>query len=612
MRSWKDSAVTELYNFPEPFHPGGNITGQGINNVMGAPDLDRIEVLVRETVQNVWDAGLAGETPSICFHVKTLDSSSGDFLRGLFENRPDREHAGDLHQSLLGESIRILEIEDGGTSGLGGPVTADVEQSDDESPDFVQFLRNVGSPRDKELGGGTYGFGKSSIYGVSNCQTILVHTVCTHDGELEERFIAYRVGGEYTSEGKRYTGRQWWGQVGSDDCADPLTGDAAARIAEALGMPERSGTRRGTTIWILDPVLVGLEDETCSRIRDAILVHCWPKMVPLEEEDGRVPMHFSIKKDGEDIPIPDLSECPPLSSFAEALLDARMQRDCREIRCQRPVKKLGALSLKKIIKEPRSNESPAHGRGFGNLIPDPARSVALMRPVELVVRYIEADPLSNPAGEYVGVFICDPTVEQAFAHSEPPSHDDWHPDYLDGHDRTFVRVALKRIKEAMMELARPPEPVVHVGTSTADVADRLGAVLLGAEGPGPGGARSPASPSSPGTRSPVKVAEQHPQVFEDQPCAVFLVTDSDGNAPPAGLELKPRILDMDGGGQTVEGEDLRLIVAIIEEGGEALHFTSDDTGKVCLQDPPGAPLRVFVAYPAAGEFAVRFEAAVTS
>jgi hypothetical protein len=69
---------------------------------------------------------------------------------------------------------------------------------------------------------------------------------------------------------------------------------------------------------------------------------------------------------------------------------------------------------------------------------------------------------------------------------------------------------------------------------------------------------------------------------------------------------------MDGGGQTVEGEDLRLIVAIIEEGGEALHFTSDDTGKVCLHDPPGAPLRVFVAYPAAGEFAVRFEAAVTS
>jgi hypothetical protein len=110
----------------------------------------------------------------------------------------------------------------------------------------------------------------------------------------------------------------------------------------------------------------------------------------------------------------------------------------------------------------------------------------------------------------------------------------------------------------------------------------------------------------------VKVVEQHPQLFEDQPCAVFGVTDSDGNAPPAGLELKPWILDMGGGGQTVEGEDLRLIVAIIDEGGEALHFTSDETGKVCLQDPPAAPLRVFVAYPAAGEFAVMFEAAVTT
>jgi len=288
-----------------------------------------------------------------------------------------------------------------------------------------------------------------------------------------------------------------------------------------------------------------------------------------------------------------------------------MQRDCREIRCGKPVKKLGALSLKKIIKEPRSNESPAHGRGFGNLIPDPARSVALMRPAELVVRYLEADPLSNPAGEYVGVFICDPSVEQAFAHSEPPSHDDWHPDYLDGHDRTFVRVALKRIKEAMMELARPPEPVVHVGTSTADVADRLGAVLLGAAGPGPGGSRPPTTPSRAGTRSPVKVVEQAPELFRDQDCAVFLVSDLDGMAPPAGLELKPWILDMDGKGQGVDGER-RLIVAIEEEHGSGLDFTSDDTGMVCLQDRPDAPLRVFVAFPAAGDFAVRFDVAVTS
>ena len=44
--------------------------------------------------------------------------------------------------------------------------------------DFVAFVRNVGEPRDKELGAGTFGFGKSIFYLISRRTNDLVYTRC--------------------------------------------------------------------------------------------------------------------------------------------------------------------------------------------------------------------------------------------------------------------------------------------------------------------------------------------------------------------------------------------------------------------------------------------------
>ena len=81
-----------------------------------------------------------------------------------------------------------------------------------------------------------------------------------------------------------------------------------------------------------------------------------------------------------------------------------------------------------------------------------------MRPVELIVKYLEGHPLPDERLEWAGVFVAsgEDEVERAFAESEPPAHDDWKPNNLPkGRTKTYVNVALTRLKEAASEMGLP-------------------------------------------------------------------------------------------------------------------------------------------------------------
>ena len=81
--------------------------------------------------------------------------------------------------------------------------------------DFVDFVRNIGQPPDKDFGGGSFGYGKAAFYIASAARTILIDTLCRDaDGELERRFIGARLVTTSTMSGRPYTGRHWWGRVG--------------------------------------------------------------------------------------------------------------------------------------------------------------------------------------------------------------------------------------------------------------------------------------------------------------------------------------------------------------------------------------------------------------
>ena len=148
---------------------------------------------------------------------------------------------------------------------------------------------------------------------------------------------------------------------------------------------------------------------------------------------------------------------------------------------------LGCLALEKGLRNPRHPLV-----GSESLFPAVSHHIALMRPVELVVKYLRGQPLPDERLEWAGVFLAsdEDEVEQAFAYSEPPAHDDWVPSNLDkGRGKTFVKVALAKLESvalAMGELPGGPIAAEGSGPPLARVAGRLGAALEGVGGDGAG------------------------------------------------------------------------------------------------------------------------------
>ena len=280
----------------EPNPPSGPITAEGLLNTMGRPKLSATEMLIRESLQNSWDAGrIAGVQPHYAIRLFTPDSAQIEAYRHFFTDRPTGELCPvrrGLDYFFSSESPVLMEISDRGTVGLGGPTRAD----GDDAGDFANFLRNIGKPRDVEQGGGTYGFGKSSFYLMSGPQLLLVDTL-TKDGDREERrLLAHAAGESFNHEGRHYTGRHWWGVSSTEipDFVDPaLDGDAAA-IAHSLGFSSREAGATGTSLMLLDPRLEDLADLQAGseaglshevrrrigfRLQEMLLWWCWPKLV---------------------------------------------------------------------------------------------------------------------------------------------------------------------------------------------------------------------------------------------------------------------------------------------------------------------------------------------
>lgn len=481
--------------YSEPFAKTGNIAAEGSKRLLGRPALGLLQTLIRESIQNVLDASRAETGPKVLIRLRTLTASQKQTLeKVVLVDRPSGDSTSkDIDTSLAKDGLRVLEICDFGTEGLSGPTRADAPHDDSEPLNFINFLRNVGARRDTHQGGGTYGYGKSSLYAMSRCSTIIVDSQTKYSGHAQRRFMGCHLGAAFdayvdSGERRRFTGRHWWGNLDGQDSVEPILDAEANELASALGMPARTEFHTGTSILIIDPEFP--EEDTRSagdEIVETILWNFWPRMVETTSFNRMLHVHFELE--GVEIPIPKPEEFPPLDLFASAMASHRNRSDdLQEIRCERPVEFLGRLSIKKSLRSRRVGPATRED----SLIPKQASHIALMRPVELVVKYLECTPLPDARFDWAGVFICSDSdaVEEAFAASEPPAHDDWVPDYLPrGHQKTFVSVALKRLKE----FSRPEVwagntsiASARKGESLAKTATKLGAFLGDTSSSGPG------------------------------------------------------------------------------------------------------------------------------
>ena len=478
----------------ERYSSTGNI-GENFQRLLGAPSLDPLQTVIREAVQNIADASTPDCGPEIHIRLRRLTREQHMTLASqVVSEIPQQPRSKKLLTSMLSRNnLTVLEICDFETLGLGGPTRADRIPVGEDCTDFIDFLRNIGTARDTEQGGGTYGFGKVALYRASRCSAIVVDTRPLGLGPEGRRLIGCHVGESFEEPDngmrRRFTGRHWWGVPDPEDgVVDPVTGSDAKDLALNLGFPERSRDRSGTSIMILD---FDSNDEDLdlvgSRVVEGLLWNFWPRMMRDCPPERR--FNCRVEVDGSPLSIPLPEDFPPLDLFSKAMRGIRggAGSDVKEIRSQRPAKLLGNLAIERGL---RAQRRPLVADG--SLFKPVAHHIALMRPIELVVKYLEGTPLPDERLEWAGVFVAssEDEVERAFAESEPPAHDDWIPNnFPRGRAKSFVTIALRKLKARASEMGTnsTSQPLTSdAGTPLARVAGRLGAALdtVGGDGAG--------------------------------------------------------------------------------------------------------------------------------
>ena len=479
--------------------PTGSLQGEGLANLLGRPPFDPLTLALREAGQNIWDArDRGGETKSIriprmLVRIRHLTDTQSNFLKKMLgsgdESDDESSTTNVLHKHLAqGGSIPVLEICDFRTGGLSGPVDPQFAVGN-----FVRFFFDIGTAHFDGGDGGTYGYGRSSLYLAGASRTILVDTLLPGPRGAR-RFMGSRIGDSYQREvdgcKRRYTGRHFWGQVKGEGRVLPVEGTAAEEIALTLGMPRRGEQDTGTTILIPWPQLE--EANAGQRVADILLHNLWPKLV---SATGARAMEIAVEEHGIPVAIQDPKKHPRYSLLSQALLSARTRRDelgAKAISVLRSSKITGHISFARAAQTHQLKiESDCEGRPE-KLFESTIRHVALMRPSELVVRYLEFPGIAD-TNSWAGVFLCseDEEITRAFASSEPPAHDDWVPDRLLGTSATLVRVTKnKRIPDAVREyFGCNPGTHDDVGGSTASLAgasDRFAHQFLAGDGSGVG------------------------------------------------------------------------------------------------------------------------------
>ncbi|MFF7889295.1 hypothetical protein ACH40F_51745 [Streptomyces sp. NPDC020794] len=487
--------------WPQPAAPEGASNAEGIRNQLGRPDLDPLQVLVREAAQNSWDVR-RDTTTEVGFDValsRPGPSGLQPWRETLLPAFGDDVSCG-LDGVLRDPDTVLLTISDRGTGGLGGPLRGD--RVHHGSADFVGLVRDIGRTSRRMHSGGTYGFGKGVLFTTSAAGTIVVRTRCWWQGRIQTRLIAVALGAGFDRAEQRYTGRHWWGRIAADNIPDPLLDDEADAVADVLGLPVRAPDELGTDIVIVGARLGSRavagdqgEEGECPRtmeeaarfIGSAMLWELWPVMIDTPLRTTRMRCRVSV--DGRELVLPEADRLPRLQPFVRAHRSAH--NNGPNVRSRNPAVDLGRFAVEAFMTPVRGHWTDVAAPTDG-----PMHHCALMRQAGLVVQYRPGPQLPDADVSYGAVFRTDVGVDDAFASAEPPTHDAWVAKNLqDANARKLVRSALRTIDHRVRAYAlAEPERAAATGTQPplGALASRFSSLLPTGTGQG-AASRPPAS-----------------------------------------------------------------------------------------------------------------------
>lgn len=507
----------------QKWDPAGSGDSYSVQNAMGKSHLNIWDILLREALQNSLDARV-DQTIDFSITDQLLSREQTHILtETVFSKLPPEGASKKLSETLEDGRMRVLCISDLGTRGLGGPLRADIAAAEGERSDFADFVRNFGRSQSKGLEGGTYGYGKGVLYSASQVGLCIIYSNTLIDGCIETRLIGVSGGDpDYSYEGLRFTGKNWWGRAALDGVVDPLTGWEAREIASKLGIPHDGAGSTGTTIVIISPKTAGEDfdsispEERMKILREAALTWAWPLAIN-SDDPSKLKVRFNFRVNGSSLRPLVPEQDPRFRDLAKAMKIA-------ERWVENPHEVPEGLGIFKAI----ASERPKQLLGYLVSVPsDPAtttkfqNTVALMRAPRIVVRYL---PVPLPPADIAlsSIFVANEEVEDAFARAEPVTHDDWVASSVKNESRiNFVRIALRKIKAVFSDLstASASASTSSHARGTAGISTSLGQLLGSFSGTDAGGQPSPGGGGGgegprPNSRKPTVRLLEPPRLFE--------------------------------------------------------------------------------------------------
>lgn len=459
------------------------------------------ELLIRETVQNAWDARDPDrpEGQPVLFHVwgDRLEGERAEAVRQLLgtptiPNLPGK--VADIPREspvavLAADDIDVVTIADRWTVGLDGPTIPGRIDFNGQRTRFADFLRNLGRPDVGEQGnteGGAFGIGKTVLWRFSRCSTVIVHTKTRgSDGRPEERVLGKTIGPAWDEPPQRYTGRHYFGRASAARVETIFETDrdfpAIHAALDQIGMPPYPEGSFGTTCIIVGAEVGEDMRRSMEGLRQAVRWQVWPKYTPLPDPDGGVEMAFDIRDRGTSLPLTPVDADPEVGPYARALRDALngsvvdgVPMRGVDLLCHRPIQRLGGIRIEPIA---AVNDRPSVEVRIGLeldeddplvSLPTWGEHIALVRRAPLLL--VGYTPISAPPPDEhtvrCGVFVNDEdeSVNGALRTAEPPAHDRWVPGRLPPRSRgdsrrTFVKQIVDGIESYAARLGQPePEP----------------------------------------------------------------------------------------------------------------------------------------------------------
>ena len=436
-------------------NPMGGASSGAFRNPLAGAGVPAVDTFVREVVQNSVDAALAADSV-VRIRIRS-DRIEGEDLsrwRSLLGLETDSDilarsgllPAQQLAEQLVG-SLEVLVVEDFETAGLGG--TVDPIASTDED-NFRRLCHKVGSTREGEGLGGSFGFGKATYWAASSIWTVVFYSRFEPTGRTGDdwaRFVGVSWFKEHTGPGGEgaedveFTGRAFFGAPGhydSQPVSRPIINDHAQRLAEQLGLHVRGENETGTTAVILGNQL------DLDGVTEGIERHWWPRILA-----GRLDVEVLGERPPQPLSRPDLR---PFVRAWEILFGEEPQdhEDHSQLVYNR--RPLGDLAL--VLDDDSGDESTS--------------KIALVRGPGMVVEYHERPRAGPSQPTCSGVLRAADEMEESLRASEPPAHDRWDDKTtrtdrpLSTDERVRIKKLFDKIRAGVREFTRqhrepPPE-----------------------------------------------------------------------------------------------------------------------------------------------------------